>query len=98
MDPLRHIKMLVVAGGVALGLALLASGSLSMKTEASDKSKAAVTAASSAPTDSDYVGSETCKTCHEDQFNSYAKTAHAHLGNAGWKAEKQGCESCHGAG
>ena len=46
---------------------------------------------------SQYVGTDTCKTCHEEQFKSYDRGAH-------WKTEKdthrgvayQGCESCHG--
>ena len=28
------------------------------------------------PDDSKYVGSDTCKTCHEDLYNSWAKTPH----------------------
>ncbi len=48
---------------------------------------------------SGYVGAETCKTCHEDIYNSWAKTPH-------WKTtlnklggpSKQGCEGCHGPG
>jgi len=54
--------------------------------------------AQSGPT-SDYVGAETCKTCHEDVYNSWEKTPH-------WKTtldtkggpSRQGCESCHGPG
>ncbi len=53
----------------------------------------------STPEDSQYVGSDTCKTCHEDLYNSWAKTPH-------WKTmldkrsspSHQGCESCHGPG
>ena len=56
------------------------------------------TAASSAE-DSKYVGSDTCKTCHEDLYNNWAKTPH-------WKTtldkkagpSHQGCEGCHGPG
>src|ERR1700733_4171162 len=48
---------------------------------------------------SEYVGAETCKTCHEDVFNNYEKSPH-------WKTmsdthggpSKQGCEGCHGPG
>src|SRR3984957_7430460 len=48
---------------------------------------------------SDYMGSEVCKTCHEDIYNGWEKTPH-------WKttldtkggSSKQGCESCHGPG
>jgi len=50
-------------------------------------------------TASDYLGAETCKTCHADEYNSWEKTPH-------WKTtldtkggpSKQGCESCHGPG
>jgi predicted CXXCH cytochrome family protein len=48
--------------------------------------------------DQDYVGSENCEHCHEAQFKSFSKTAHAKLTAAGWKPEQQGCESCHGPG
>ena len=46
---------------------------------------------------SGYVGSDTCKTCHEDIYNAWAKTPH-------WKTtlnkepSHQGCEGCHGPG
>lgn len=52
------------------------------------------------PTDaSQYAGADTCKTCHEDLYNNWAKTAH-------WKTtldkhagpSHQGCEACHGPG
>lgn len=48
---------------------------------------------------SGYVGADTCKTCHEDIYNSWEKTPH-------WKTtldtkggpSHQGCEGCHGPG
>jgi predicted CXXCH cytochrome family protein len=47
----------------------------------------------------DYVGSETCQACHEDQFKNFAGTKHAKLKEVGsWKDKVQGCESCHGPG
>ena len=47
----------------------------------------------------DYVGSETCKACHEDQFKSFSGTKHAKVSEvASWKDKAQGCESCHGPG
>jgi predicted CXXCH cytochrome family protein len=49
--------------------------------------------------DDDYVGSETCKACHEAQFNKVAKTKHGKLVElAAWKGKVTGCESCHGPG
>jgi DmsE family decaheme c-type cytochrome len=49
--------------------------------------------------DSDYVGAEVCKTCHEEIYNGWEKTPH-------WKTtldtkggpSHQGCEGCHGPG
>lgn len=47
----------------------------------------------------DYVGSETCKSCHAEQFTNFSKTTHARVQNTGvWKGKMQGCESCHGPG
>ena len=47
----------------------------------------------------DYVGSETCKACHEDQFNKVSHTKHGRLKDApDWKNKAEGCESCHGPG
>lgn len=47
---------------------------------------------------SQYVGAETCKTCHEDIYKNFETTPH-------WKTtlnkkgpEWQGCEGCHGPG
>ena len=62
----------------------------------------------SAPTDQtkvvaaksgDYIGSDACKDCHEDQFNNFSHTSHAQLTKLGsWKEKVTGCESCHGPG
>ncbi len=47
----------------------------------------------------DYLGSETCKACHEEQFDSFSTTKHAKLSQVdSWKDKVQGCESCHGPG
>ena len=47
----------------------------------------------------DYVGSEVCKDCHEDQFKAFEKTSHAELSKMGsWKNKVTGCEACHGPG
>jgi predicted CXXCH cytochrome family protein len=49
--------------------------------------------------DAGYVGSETCKACHEDQFNNFAHTKHSKLADSpSWKDKVTGCETCHGPG
>ncbi len=46
-----------------------------------------------------YVGSENCKTCHEDQFKNVQATAHYKtFSKSGRGEEWHGCESCHGPG
>ena len=48
--------------------------------------------------DSGFVGSETCKGCHEISHASYAKSVHAKKAISGSPANREGCESCHGPG
>jgi DmsE family decaheme c-type cytochrome len=48
------------------------------------------------PAGSDYVGEDTCLTCHEQQ--AYKGTAHAFAANPRTPAATHGCESCHGPG
>jgi DmsE family decaheme c-type cytochrome len=47
----------------------------------------------------EYVGSETCQTCHEDVFKAFQKNPH-HLVETDkkYKHTTQACESCHGPG
>jgi DmsE family decaheme c-type cytochrome len=66
---------------------------------AADQEKPSKPAVAADQDQSKYVGAETCKTCHEDIYNSFEKTPH-------WKttydsrrgAAFQGCEACHGPG
>ena len=44
-----------------------------------------------------YVGSDTCKTCHEDIYKNFAATPHWKT-TLNKKSPGQGCESCHGPG
>lgn len=57
-------------------------------------------AAAAAPADSNYVGAETCKGCHEEAFTKFAKTrmGRMFLFQARDEKEKNACESCHGPG
>lgn len=45
----------------------------------------------------DYVGSETCKDCHQGEFDSFAAGPH-HATLKNKDVRQQGCETCHGPG
>lgn len=45
-----------------------------------------------------YAGSEACKDCHQEQYDSYLESPHGIQANPWTPAAKQGCESCHGPG
>jgi len=74
-------------------------GQAKQKTSKSATKATADKPASQPPPDAQYLGSETCKTCHEDIYNGWEKTPH-------WKTtldtkggpSHQGCEGCHGPG
>ena len=48
--------------------------------------------------DTGYVGTETCKGCHEDYYNRFVKSVHGKKAVPGNPANRDGCESCHGPG
>jgi len=80
------------------GIALIAAGPVSPPTPAK-RSAAATQAPSAAPPAAqaaDYVGQDTCVTCHDDK--NYKGTAHALVSNPRSPVSTHGCESCHGPG
>ena len=92
MSPNRIIKSLLVCASLAAALMWLASGSSSQSVKPGQTKPATYSAG-------DYVGSEACKDCHEDQFKAFSHTSHAQLATIGsWKGKVTGCESCHGPG
>ena len=81
--------------GLGLAVVWFASIGSSQSTKTSPAKPASVTAANAA----DYVGSEACKDCHEEQFKAFSHTSHGELAKAvTWKDKVTGCESCHGPG
>src|SRR5271156_1223893 len=64
------------------------------------RSTPAVAAATTQPqvATAQYVGSETCKTCHEAIYNGWEKSPHWNQTYAKGGIAKHGCEDCHGPG
>jgi DmsE family decaheme c-type cytochrome len=66
----------------------------------SDKSVSAVqekkVSSNSKTNPSDYVGAETCKTCHADIYNGWEKSPHWQQTYKEGGIAKHGCEDCHG--
>jgi len=92
----RTTKISILFGLVIAGLIWGASAS-SKIANAKQAKPSKTLAAKQDP--ANYVGDDSCKACHEEQFKSYANTAHIKLAQLGeWTKVNQGCESCHGAG
>ena len=87
-----HSKARVASAVIALSLLLAASGWAADGTAPQ----------SAPPAGATYVGSETCKGCHEDTpaglFKHFQKNPHRQALLQGAAKEAQGCESCHGPG
>ncbi|HEV8204258.1 MAG TPA: multiheme c-type cytochrome, partial [Pyrinomonadaceae bacterium] len=93
----KFIKALLICGFVLAAIAGLSRPNTSQS--------AAITGAELALYNSlqnksdEYIGSDACKDCHEDQFKAFSHTSHAQLTKlASWKSKVTGCESCHGPG
>lgn len=92
----RVIKTVLVCASV-LGVVVWFASARSSQAVSPGANNAGPAIASTDP--SEYVGSDACKDCHEDQFKAYSHTTHAQLSRIGsWKGKVTGCESCHGPG
>lgn len=96
MFPTRLFK-LVTLGGCILA-AMLWVGSISFS-QSPPVTKSADALSGTSIVSDEYVGTETCKLCHEDQFKNFSHTVHAKIADAkDWKGKVTGCETCHGPG
>jgi predicted CXXCH cytochrome family protein len=96
MGSWKILKLAAILGAVLALFMWFASGTIP-ETRTSAETKPAPTGAKNF--DDQYVGSEACKECHEDQFRDFTHTAHATLTTlSSWKGKVTGCESCHGPG
>jgi predicted CXXCH cytochrome family protein len=81
----------------AVVVALFTAGVASSSSAADDQ--AAKPSSPQEPSVSQYVGADTCKTCHEDIFNGLQKTRHWNtLLKTKQGDEAHSCETCHGPG
>lgn len=93
LSPHKFIKPLLFCGLFVLAVVWFTSSSRS-QTVKPTQAKAAATYNTQ-----DYVGTDACKDCHEDQFKAYSHTSHAQLSTiSSWKGKVTGCEGCHGPG
>ncbi len=89
---LNKIAKCLIVFGLLVVVVLLISGDSSRAVE---PDQPGVTVQDS----KDYIGSDACKDCHEDQFKAFSHTSHAQLVKiSSWKNKVTGCESCHGPG
>jgi len=91
----RAVKLAVVAGGVAL-LALFFLALIRPTSAPAQKDASAPTPAA----EPGYVGADTCKGCHEEQYAKFAHTKMGRLFLLGPRNEREklSCENCHGPG
>ena len=85
-------KALVICAVAAAAICWLGSSSSSHAVFTGFTEQTAQTKPAAYKSD-DYVGSDTCKACHEDQFKNFSHKSHAQLTKlCSWKEQVTGCE------
>ncbi len=99
MASTKNVQITLFGVFITLLAVWLVSGTLSNAVSSVPADSTDVFGIEMATAQDDYVGSETCRGCHESQFDKVAGTKHGKLGTlAAWKGKVVGCESCHGPG
>lgn len=88
----------IIAVAVVVGLALLLLVGVATSQDERSRSRGE-NGSPQLQKESPYVGTETCKLCHEEISAHFARTAHAiTLTSAKYPESERGCEACHGPG
>lgn len=95
----KNIKLGMLGVFLIIFAFWMVSGTLSTAAGITEPVEAGAPESIPAAQQDDYVGSETCRACHETQFDKVAKTKHGKLESiSSWKDKAVGCEACHGPG
>jgi len=90
-------KAILVAGSIVGGILLFALTDFSTAAEHGQNQSTAGANWSGNP--DDYIGSEACKKCHEDEYTRFKATQHAAMAQSRFdNGMNRGCEVCHGPG
>ena len=90
------VTVLAIAWALGIGLTAAAARTPSAPATATTAKNAPPSTPAPQVSADDYVGQDTCVTCHDTQ--TYKGTAHALVSNPKSPASTHGCESCHGPG
>jgi len=98
----RPSALVILPLGLALGVLLGTEQAVQPKPTSASRMRTWANAWWRSPSqqpESPYVGSETCKMCHEDLYTHFTRTAHfLTVTSPKYKEAEKGCESCHGPG
>ncbi len=92
-------RLVIVTAMLLAGVNLIAATPQDNPQKPAPQNNASATPPQGGADASQYVGSDTCKTCHEDVYNHFQTTPHFKTSKVQkWGPEKHGCEACHGPG
>ena len=98
---MRHLLIIkpILRWAVLIGVLLLVAVTMMAAKRDSDAQKAVPVDQKTAQADpSQYVGSDTCKGCHDEAGKSIEASPHSKIGKKVRGEPGHGCESCHGPG